>query len=648
MSKLKIMVVEDEAIAAMDLKKRLEFWGYDVPATASSGKEAIQKAKKFNPDLVLMDIIIKGDLDGIDVAKKLLDELDLPVIYLTAHSEDKTMERAKLTQPYGYLVKPVGDKELKFALEVALYKHQVNKNLKRTSRALRMLSDCNQMVIRTKDKNDLLNQICRIIVEDGGYILAWVGMKQNNGSKNILPVAQYGYENGYLESLDITWADTKHGQSPVGSTIRTGKVNVSRDILQDPKFELWCDLARERGYNSYISLPIIIEEHVLGALNIYSSEIDAFDDEEVELLLELADDVSYALDSIKSREELENTLKALKLSEEKYHSLYSSMNEGVALHELLFNEDNEAIDYRIIDVNPAFESITGFEKEGVIGIKASRIYKTNEPPFLDIYANVAQSGQPMTFETFYEPMGKYFEISTFSPGNNLFATIFEDVTNRKKAENKIKASLKEKDLLLSEIHHRVKNNLQIISSLLSLQERYIADKDARDIFIESKNRVRSMAAIHDSLYASSNFSSIKLEDYVRSLANMLFSTYKKDPNTVRLIIDLEGIDYDINTAVPLGLIINELLTNSIKHAFPGGREGLIEISINKEDGNSHMIIKDNGVGIPEDVDFENTTTLGVMLVKSLVSQLDGELKLYRGEGTKITLDFKDLIYRDRI
>lgn len=217
----------------------------------------------------------------------------------------------------------------------------------------------------------------------------------------------------------------------------------------------------------------------------------------------------------------------------------------------------------------------------------------------------------------------------------------QDITELKVAEDGLKQSLKEKEMLLKEIHHRVKNNLMVISSLLNLQSKYIKDKNALNVFRESQNRAKSMALIHERLYRSKDLKRIDFGDYIRTLAIDLFHTYVPDPNRIKLSLNVENIMVDINTAVPLGLIVNELVTNSMKHAFGGGESGEIKIQFYSEDENLVLKVSDDGVGFPEDLDFKNTSSLGLQLVNSLTNQISGEIKLNGTKGTEFKITFKE-------
>ena len=194
----------------------------------------------------------------------------------------------------------------------------------------------------------------------------------------------------------------------------------------------------------------------------------------------------------------------------------------------------------------------------------------------------------------------------------------------------------EKEVLLKESHHRVKNNLQIILSLLRLQSRYIRGKEAREKFRESHNRVRSMALIHEKLYRSENFEGIEFAEYMRSLLGYLFSSYGVSSGRIKLRVDAENVFMNIDKAIPCGLIANEIISNSLKHAFPEEMGG--EIWVECREGRE-LIIGNNGVPFPGNVDFRKTKSLGLQLVCALVEQLRGSIELDRSGGTVFKIGY---------
>lgn len=225
--------------------------------------------------------------------------------------------------------------------------------------------------------------------------------------------------------------------------------------------------------------------------------------------------------------------------------------------------------------------------------------------------------------------------------------IFHDITDLKNAENEIKESLREKEILLREIHHRVKNNLQIVSSLLSLQTEFVEGEESIDVLMESRNRVQTMSIVHEELYKSSSLKDINFREFIENLISNLFYSYGVGAGTIVREIDVEDLNVGIDTAVPCGLVINELVTNSLKYAFPEGK-GTIRIEFKKINDNFYLIISDDGIGMPENIEMENTGTLGLKMVSSLVDQLDGTLKLDVTNGTEFKIIFKELEYKDRI
>lgn len=227
--------------------------------------------------------------------------------------------------------------------------------------------------------------------------------------------------------------------------------------------------------------------------------------------------------------------------------------------------------------------------------------------------------------------------------------ILTDITARKMAEENIRTSLKEKELLLQEIHHRVKNNLQIIVSLLKLQSRYISDKRDLEIFNKSRARVETMALIHEKLYRSANLENIHVGNYLCDLTSQILKAYGADSTKVNLEVKSDDVRVGIDTAIPCGLIVNELVSNSLKHAFRINQKGSIEINVNREDCNITLNFKDNGVGLPKHFSLEETKSLGLQLVSTLVKQLDGTIDIdSSSNGITYKMRFPEVVYKNRV
>jgi PAS domain S-box-containing protein len=225
-------------------------------------------------------------------------------------------------------------------------------------------------------------------------------------------------------------------------------------------------------------------------------------------------------------------------------------------------------------------------------------------------------------------------------GGTMFTAIVRDVSDRVAAQELMRASLREKEALLKEIHHRVKNNLQVVSSLLGLQSRAVSDEPTRKMFQESQNRIHSMALLHESLYQSNNLSRIDFPEYIRQLAAHLFHSYGVPADRIHLRTDLDKLYLNLDAAVPCGLIINELVSNSLKYAFPDGRSGEVRIELREAPDNmARLVVADNGIGLRSDLDWETARSLGLRLVRTLADQLGAKLEVQSHAGTEVQLLF---------
>ncbi|HEY1038695.1 MAG TPA: PAS domain S-box protein [Bacteroidia bacterium] len=254
------------------------------------------------------------------------------------------------------------------------------------------------------------------------------------------------------------------------------------------------------------------------------------------------------------------------------------------------------------------------------------------------YKNMAvqSNGEVIYFETFMDPV--------YLPGGEIeeVSYISLDITDKYKAEKELTNSLREKDILLKEVHHRVKNNLQVISSILNLQSTYVKDEKTLYILRECQNRIKSMAFIHEALYQNKNFSEIPFNEYLTMLVKNLFHSYNINNVNIKLNFDIDEVFLNLDTSIPCGLIVNELVSNSFKYAFPDEKQGFIFISLKQKNNDVTLIIKDNGAGLPNEVDFRNTESLGLQLVVTLVEQIGGNIKLDNTNGTKFEITFKQI------
>ncbi len=300
-------------------------------------------------------------------------------------------------------------------------------------------------------------------------------------------------------------------------------------------------------------------------------------------------------------------------------------------------------------INPAGSQILGYKKPlDLIGREANGLVHNSNPDgsLRDLkdhcFFKTLQTGtmQLCDHDLFRHPDGTPFPVAFCSApiirdGMVDGAVIsFEDITDRLYLMDQLKTSLTEKESLLKEIHHRVKNNLQIVISLLNMQSRYITDAKLLDVIQESQSRVRMMASVHERLYRSSDLSHIDMEDYIRFLTTSLFRFYGLPQSQVSISVNIKSVVLDINNAIPVGLICNELISNSLKYAFPDGRQGKIAVMAESHPGGDIILtVGDTGIGMPEGMDWKNADSLGLKLVNLFTDQLDGQISMRQDGGT---------------
>ena len=308
--------------------------------------------------------------------------------------------------------------------------------------------------------------------------------------------------------------------------------------------------------------------------------------------------------------------------------------------------------------NQRMAEIFGYDRpEDILGIHISRLVLPESWPIVDQQVQLRESGQVERVQYQFKGVkkdGTVIDVGVLGgrilhEGRPAIQGCLIDITDRIRTVEQIRSALKEKEVLLREIHHRVKNNMQIISSLLNLQATQLKDKKDLFLFKETQNRIRSLALVHEKLYQSKNLAMIDFAEYIRSLITYLWQFFMIDSETIRLHLELEEAYFDINTAIPCGLIVNELVSNILRHAFPVGRKGEARIVLARAGGNKWMlVVQDDGIGFPENLDFRKSETLGMQIVTMLVQQLDGTIELEREEGTTFKIVFEELKYKPRI
>ena len=307
-------------------------------------------------------------------------------------------------------------------------------------------------------------------------------------------------------------------------------------------------------------------------------------------------------------------------------------------------------EYHILKANKATLRATGLDEEALVGRRCHEIiHGMDHPPDGCPMSRVHMSREFETTEMEVQALGGVFLVSctpVTDPANHELTHVIHiatDISSQKAAEQRLCHEVEEKGILLKEIHHRVKNNLQVISSLINLQSHQVDDPAMKAIFSEMQNRIRSMAFIHQDLYGSEDFSSIDMARYLEKLTHSLFTTYCLDPLRIETRVLVDAIHLGLDYAMPVGLVVNELVSNVIKYAFPPSHPGPCQMRVEMrqtDPGVFTLIVKDNGVGLPPDLDLSNTSSFGMHLMCLLVrDQLKGWIEVGREQGTEFRLGF---------
>jgi PAS domain S-box-containing protein len=738
MKKYRILVVEDEALIAASLVHTLSSLGYTVPEPVATGEDAIRAVKTKKPDLVLMDIVLIGEMDGITAAKKIQAIADVPVIYITAYTDDLRLKNARLTEPYGYIVKPAQSRELHATIEMALYKHALDRNLKESEAKYRTVfentgtatvvveestiislanKEFEQLTGFSKDDIEGKKSWTEFVVkEDLERMLAQHRLRRKNKKKalthyefravtksgdirdiylsiDVIP----GTKKSIASLLDITERkqaekELKKSQIQLAEAMDLAHlVNWEFDVasgiftFNDRFYTLYGTTAeREGGYQMPAEVYArefvhpdeagVVANEVQNA--IHATDPDYLGQTEHRIIRSDGEVRHITVQSGITKDADGRTIKthganqditerkkaedALRKSKEFLNKIINSISDPIHV------KDRQ---HRIVLINDASCRLFNLSREEIIGKTAYDLFARRE------MADISWQNDEETFMTGKESVSE--ETNTYAPGktltvlvkkslhtdtagNQFLVGITTDITERKRTEERLKtfneelergivehtarlnASLEEKVVLLREIHHRVRNNLQIILSLIRLQSRNIKDQKILETMGEFQNRIMAMAHVHERMYRAEDISRIDLSEIVTFLGASLFSSYNVNPRHIRLNVEIKDLLITLDTAIPLSLIFNELISNSIKHAFVQDATGEITIAGHRDGDTLVLSFKDTGIGIPKDLDWMRTDqTLGLKLVVGLVQQLNGTIDLDRTAGTAFTIVVRD-------
>jgi PAS domain S-box-containing protein len=389
----------------------------------------------------------------------------------------------------------------------------------------------------------------------------------------------------------------------------------------------------EFGYESVALIPLRSDSETIGILQLNDKRKNMFTRQMIAFFEGIGSSIGIAI----GRKRAED---ALRESEGKLKSIFRAAPIGIGL-----------VNNRVLGwTNERLQKMLGYTVDELQGKSARVLYPTNEEYEYvgrEKYEQIEKQGTGTVETRLMRRDGKIIDVllssTPLDPADLSAGVTFTamDITERKINEEKIKASLEEKEVMLKEIHHRIKNNMQIISSLLNLQAKKIRYSKYRELFNDSRNRVLSMALVHEKLYKSENLARVDFAKYATDLVKNLLRSYNLMRAKIKFKIEVTGIDLGVDLAIPCALIINELVSNSLKYAFPNGEGGELHISFYKDVMGRYILsVSDNGVGLPSYLDFRKAKTLGLQLVNTLTGQLKGDIKLDNTRGAKFTITFK--------
>lgn len=607
MSKAKVLIVEDERIIAKDIENGLIALGYDVVDIAQNSIDAIARVKILRPDVVLMDVHIDGEIDGIETARIINATYFTPVVFLTAFSDEETIERAKEVGPFAYLIKPFNEAELRAAIQLTMHKAKEEWRLRRESR---LLYEFVKQHNRNKDLplKAALNSISAKLTLFAG---------------SLEPCMLVSHQGLIIEANEaaITFFNREHLIGENLFSLLDAGIDANR---------LYHDISGKGSWSGMIE--------VAGQAGIHKATVKQVtqDDAAKNLLvtIESSSVPEAGLDS--SQEDLFHRMRVLT-----GHLDNVVIYESGSGRDYVSENATRMFGYPIEDFKDHSFFWTLIHPDDYDKIYSSSYqwyYSDNIQTWTSSYRMKRSDGQYIWIQ---DQMFQVHNSAGVKYKIGLLINIDELVQKEQlllDRERQLEKSLSDKDTLIQEIHHRVRNNLQIIASLLKLQSSFVTQEQVKQMIGDSLNRVRTLALIHENLYGSDEISHLDFAGYIHALVNQLLRSSKLDSNKIKVEFDLDKALLPVDIATPCGLIINELVSNSFKHAFVGRQSGTIKVRFKYSAGDYMQLqVMDDGIGMPPDFSFSSNSSLGMMIFHSLCEQVKAFVKTDFSSGAKFEL-----------
>ncbi|MDD1764009.1 MAG: PAS domain S-box protein [Methanobacteriaceae archaeon] len=645
MEKIRIMMLEDVPFDAELAERELEQGNIPFSSLRVENEAEFKKGiKEFKPHIILADHSLPS-FDGKSALKIAQEEIpQVPFIFFSGKIGGEFVVEVLREGAKDYVFKnnisklPYTIKRALDEVDEALELQRAAKSLEDREAQLRLITQNIQDMVMQVDADGYIQYLSSSITNLLGYHHQdFMGQPVSTFFDLVHP------EEG--DKMYSTLERVKSSTHSVREEFRCKNIEGDYQWLESLINPVLDEYQEEKGYLLVIR-DIDSRKKVEIQLTMHRENLEKMVEERTRELGEINLRLSQEI------EERKNIYKSLLNNEKRLESIIN----GSPLPTFVL--DNH---HKVVYWNQALENFTGIKKEEVVGTTNQWhvFYQKDRPCMADLLLDGDWNGIFKWYSTKHmrsELVDNVYCATGFFPGIKngrwLYMTAFplldsegeiigavetlEDITQEVEYKEKIENSLKEKEILLKEIHHRVKNNLQIISSLISLQSNRIDDEETLHLFRKTKNRIQSMALVHEKLYQSGDFTRINLAEYIQDLVLNILGSYQSSER-ITLEMDCEPVWININTAIPCALIINELVTNSIKHAFPHDKTGKIIIKLHQRDDQIIITCTDTGVGLPDDINLLQTSTLGLKLVRALTQQLKGKIKILSTPGTSFEI-----------